>query len=418
MKDKTGLDLPEGYFWYDKSIIKAFDSDGNVHKCYRLTINDDLTMSYSVPKGYDSASNFDLVDWYQLLDMHKERIEKLEEDSLNLIRAKLEKFKGYIPLIPTSTGKDSTVTLYLTRKVVPEAQAVFNNTTLDCADTYRMAKQIPNCIMMNPKQGFYQYIKEQNIVFNRISRGCCRIFKVGEMVNQLDHDIKYLMFMGMRNQESSTRSGYEDEWINITEWGKTSWQGILPIRKWTELDIWLYIFLRNIEVNPKYKKGYSRAGCAIACSFATKSTWVLDKYFYPIMRKRWEDILREDFVSNEKWTVINSTVDEYINQAWNGGAFRKEPTQEVIDEFAKYKGIDSKLAEQYFQKYCANGCKSCSGKQRKIKDTTLIAMNLKLHGRNVSKFYCKKCLMKMHNMTEEDYQNQVNEFKKQGCDLF
>lgn len=211
---------------------------------------------------------------------------------------------------------------------------------------------------------------------------------------------------------------HEDEWVNTTEWGKTSWQGILPIRKWTELDIWLYIFLRNIEVNPKYKKGYSRAGCAIACSFATKSTWVLDKYFYPIMRKRWEDILREDFVRNEKWTVINSTVDEYINQAWNGGAFRKEPTQEVIDEFAKYKGIDSKLAEQYFQKYCANGCKSCSGKQRKIKDTTLIAMNLKLHGRNVSKFYCKKCLMKMHNMTEEDYQNQVKEFKKQGCDLF
>lgn len=135
MKDKTGLDLPEGYFWYDKSIIKAFDSDGNVHKCYRLTINDDLTMSYSVPKGYDSASNFDLVDWHQLLNMHKERIEKLEEESLNLIREKMDKFKGYIPLIPTSTGKDSTVTLYLTRKVVPNAQAVFNNTTLDCADT-------------------------------------------------------------------------------------------------------------------------------------------------------------------------------------------------------------------------------------------------------------------------------------------
>ncbi len=34
------------------------------------------------------------------------------------------------------------------------------------------------------------------------------------------------------------------------------------------------------------------------------------------MRNRWENILKEDFISNSKWLVMNCTVDEYINQAW------------------------------------------------------------------------------------------------------
>ena len=237
------------------------------------------------------------------------------------------------------------------------------------------------------------------------------------MVRQLDHNIPYLMFMGMRNGESNTRSGYGDEIIN-PEWGNTSWIGILPIRTWSELDVWLYMLDKHIEINPKYKKGYSRVGCAIACPYYTKSTWVLDKYWYPTMRKRWEDILRDDFISSSKWLVLNCTLDEYINQAWNGGVFREEPTEEVIKEYAEYSHLDENVARQYFNKYCANGCKSQSGKPKKIKEKDVIAMNMKLHGRNINKFYCKKCLMKLYNMDNEKWNSEVERFKQQGCDLF
>lgn len=192
------------------------------------------------------------------------------------------------------------------------------------------------------------------------------------MVNQLDHETPYLMFMGMRNEESNTRSGYGDEWVNEVEWGNTKWQGILPIRTWTELDVWLYTLWRDIEINPKYRKGYARVGCTISCPFYGKAIWILDKYWYPSMRERWEKILEEDFVSNNKWLVLNCTVKEYINQAWNGGVFREEPTQEVIDEYAKYNKIDSEIAKQYFNKYCSNGCKSQSGKAKKIKSKEIL----------------------------------------------
>lgn len=412
-------DLKEGYFWLDKSIIKGFDKQGNEHKFYRVKIENLLErLDCTKLKSYDNISDVDLASWQDLIELQKEHLTQLEADSLELIKEKTEKFNTYTSIIPVSMGKDSMLTCHLVRKLYPKTKAIFNNTSLDCADTYRMVKTFPNCEIMNPEKGFYQYIKEQNIIFNRISRGCCRIFKVGEMVRRLDHNKPYLMWMGMRNEESNTRSGYQDEWVNEAEWGNTCWQGILPIRKWDEIDVWLYTIWRNIEINSKYKKGYSRVGCAVSCPYYTKSTWILDKYWYPTMRNRWENILREDFISNSKWLVMNCTVDEYINQTWNGGVFRDDPTKEVIEEYAKYSNLDEKVAAQYFNKYCDNGCKSQSGKLKRIKAKDVIGMNLKYHGRNISKFYCKKCLMKMYNMDEEKWNKQVESFKQSGCDLF
>ena len=378
-----------------------------------------MKLSINRPKtGYSDIKNVELMSWSELINKNKEHISKLEETAIDLIKDKVKKFNGYIPLVPVSMGKDSMVTCYLVRKCLPDTKAIFNNTTLDCADTYLMVKKFPNCEIMSPQKGFYQYVKEDNMIPTRFARFCCRIFKVGELVNRLDHDIPYLMFMGMRNDESSTRSGYEDEWINEKEWGKTNWQGILPIRSWSELDVWLYILWRNIDINPKYKKGYSRVGCAISCPYYTKSTWILDEYWYPKMRKRWKDILKDDFITNSKWLTLNCTIEEYVNQAWNGGVFREEPNEEVIKEYALYNDLDEEVAKQYFNKYCENSCKSQSGKIKKIKSKEVIGMNLKYHGRNISKFYCKKCLMSMYDMDNNKWNNEIRKFKEQGCQLF
>ena len=210
---------------------------GQQHKFYRINITDDLKINIRIPKsGYSNISDVDLASWEDIIEMNKHHLQDIEDKAVTLIKNKMKKFNNYIPLVPISTGKDSQVTCHLVRECYPDTKAIFNNTTLDCADTYIMAKKFSNCKIMNPKQGFYQYVKEAQMIPTRFARFCCRIFKVGEMVNQLDHNTPYLMFMGMRNEESNTRSGYGDEWVNKTEWGDTKWQGILPIREWSELD--------------------------------------------------------------------------------------------------------------------------------------------------------------------------------------
>lgn len=419
--NKQLSDLKEGYFWLDNQIIKGFDKQGNIYKFYRIKVSDDLKLTIDKPKnGYSDIEQVELASWNDLIEMKKYHLLNIENEAKELIIDKMNKFNGYIPLVPVSMGKDSQVTCHLVRECYPDTKAIFNNTTLDCADTYLMAKKFPNCEIMTPKQGFYQYIKEVNVLPTRFSRFCCRIFKTGEMVKRLDHNVPYLLLMGMRNEESNTRSGYGDEIVN-PEWGNTKWQGILPIRTWSELEVWLYTLWHGIEINPKYKKGYARVGCHVACPYYTKSTWVLDKYWYPTMRARWEEILKDDFIKNKKWIVMNCTLDEYLNVAWNGGAYREEPTEEVIREFAQYNGLDvgdTKVAAQYFNKYCSNGCKSKSGKLKKIKDRDTISMNMKFHGREVEKFLCKKCFMKLYEMDEDKWNWWIERYKQDGCALF
>lgn len=414
LRDTSGEELPylkEGFFWLDKQIIKGFDNQLVEHKFYRVKVSDNLeNVEILKLKSYEDPSEVDLIDWKTMVDIKENHLREIEHEALYLIGEKIKNYDTYTPIIPVSMGKDSMVTCHLVRQLYPNTKAIFNNTSLDCADTYRMVKTFPNCEIFTPEEGFYPWQKRVNWIPSRIRRGCCSIFKVGAMIDNLDKNENILFFMGMRNQESNTRSGYGDEIIN-PEWGKTNWQGILPIREWSEIDVWLYIMWKNIEINPKYKKGYSRVGCAIACPFYGKSTWVLDKYWYPTMRKRWENILTEYFINNKGWITFNCTLQEYLTQAWNGGTFRDEPTQEVIDEFVEYTGINKHIALQYFNKKCC-----CCDKR--IKHKEVLSMNLKINGRQINKFYCKKCLMKEFNWTQEDWDKQVTLFKAQGCALF
>lgn len=56
------LPLFEGYYWLDKQIIKAFDHSGTLHKLYRITVNDDLSISY---KKYPQKRDFQPESWLE-----------------------------------------------------------------------------------------------------------------------------------------------------------------------------------------------------------------------------------------------------------------------------------------------------------------------------------------------------------------
>jgi phosphoadenosine phosphosulfate reductase len=405
LKD-NGVDLPieEGYYWLDNQIIKAYDTKGNLHKIARLKIDNELNITYKLfPKNF-----LEIEHWNDTISRNKVKLMERERESLKIIEEKLQQYKNYKPIISISDGKDSTLVEYLFKTISTKVRIVFCNTSLDCADTYKHIKSRNDVEILNPKDGFYQWIKN-NIIPTRFGRGCCSIFKEGETINYFNKDEKYVFFLGMRNEESNTRSNYEDEWKN-KKWGNRDWIGVLPIRKWSEEEVWLYTLWKSLYINTKYKKGYSRVGCAIACPFYSKSTWALDKYWYPKIYKRWHDILEKDFVDNYKWTKLNCTLKEY-HTCWNGGLLREKPTEEVIKEFAEYKGLDIEIAKKYFN----HTCKICN---KNVNKSEVIAMNLKLLGRNIDTYLCKKHLMEFLEINKEQWDRYVKEFKESGCSLF
>lgn len=407
----------EDKLWIDRLIIRGISKNGEVKKICRLKVTDELEYEY---KFYsDIPKNEELETWEETYLRIYDEISDKEIESNKIIKEVVTKYynDGYSIIIPTSMGKDSKLTEYLYNQSVGyiEKEIIFNNTTMDSAEVYREVLSRPEINIVTVKnsdgtnKSFYNMVKKHGLP-NRTLRWCCDHFKEGGTAQYMNGRDNLLLIMGMRNEESSTRSNYDFLWKNI-QWENDTWQGLLPIRKWTELELWLYTIHNNIPINQKYKMGYSRVGCAIACPFYTKSTWVLDKYWYPTQFKRFHNILDEDFTKGEKWCRLNCTQKEYHTN-WNGGLIRKEPTKEVIEEFCEYKGFDNiKLAEQYFSKDCIE-----CGKSVRKKDE--IAMNLKLMGRGINKFKCKKCLMKDNNWTKQDWDNQVERFKEQGCSLF
>lgn len=317
-------------------------------------------------------------------------------------------------------GKDSKLVEYLLRKVTTDYRIIFNNTTCDSVDVYKEVKSRPEIEIVTPKDkngnnlSLYQLSKECGIA-SRHSRWCCSIFKEGAIKEYLCDEKNIIEYLGMRNEESATRANYEFE-KKDDRFDKT-WHIFLPIRKWTEFELWLYTIHNNIPINTKYLKGYSRVGCHIVCPFYTKSTWVLDKYWYISQYNRFHKIIENDFIKNEKWCRMNCTLDEY-HLNWNGGQVREQPTEDVIKEFMQYKGLDNiNLAKQYFSKTC---CKTENHpkKPKNVYKKDEVAMNLKMFGRGINKFMCKSCMMKEFNWTKEDWDKQVERFKEQGCALF
>lgn len=398
------LDLQEGYCWLDRQIIKAYDTKGKLQKIARLHIDDNLNISYSKYKKKISG----IESWQDTIKRNESHLINRQVEAIDVIQKTYMKYSDHEPIVLISGGKDSSTTDDIVQNYLFKSQRIFSNTSLGCADEYKYINSLENTKIIKPDMGFYKWIYD-NIIPTRFSRGCCTYFKEGSMIDKLDSNKKYLFFMGMRNQESKDRSEYGDEWKN-EKWGKRNWIACLPIREWSEEDVWLYILWKGLNFSPKYRKGYARVGCAIACPFYTKSTWVLDKYWYPKMYKRWHDILEKDFIQNYKWTRLNCTLEEY-HTCWNGGQLRPEPTLEVVHEFAYYKCISPKEAEKYFN----HTCKEC-GKKVIKKDE--IAMNLKMLGRNIEEYFCKKHLMKYLGINKEQWKNYISDFKQQGCNLF
>lgn len=405
LKQKLNIDIPEETCWMSRMYIFSFDK--NTKEKIILYKIKAKQMELTLHKDYQNLDK-ELLTWQDIIITEKENLESKEKESLKIIKDALNKYQNYKINICVSGGKDSTVISYLVRQIDSSIYNIFNNTTLDSAQTYKYLKSIYKTCIINPKKSFYNWIKKSNFIPTRLGRGCCRLFKEEPMYSSFDEKTKHLLFYGMKNSESFRRVDYKTEWRH-KEWKTKNWIGILPIRKWTDSDVWLYILWKNLKFNEIYTYGYNRVGCIVACPFRTDYESILDKKYFPKLYDRWQKILYKDFIDNKKWPKINCSIEEYLKGAWKGVLFRKEPTKEVIVEFAKYKNLNYEVAEKYFNKKC-----SC-GKKITINDA---ALSMKFFGRKINTFICIDCMSKIQGVTKKELLEKIEDFKQQGCDLF
>lgn len=395
----------ENYLWVDSRAYRAFDKNGLEIKFGRKIENIKLeTENLMTHKEY--------CDYYYD-NFTKEKVERERE---RLARYLYENSYDEI-IISVSGGKDSTVMEHMTRDIYEflNHRILFGNTSNETHYTYKYVKDTygKKLEIANPKEGFNNWCVRIGFIPTKFGRACCSIFKEGNITPHLQNSYnkKLLHLCGIRRDESANRSTYDQirkgKWEN--KLAQENWNMYLPIIDFDDLDIWSYIISKNIEFNQLYKFGYSRVGCT-NCAYRSDYELDLNKHFLPAYSNNWNKILKKVFISEGLAITLNCTLQEYLDGEWRGLSIRTEPTEEVIEDFAKHKGITVDEARKYFKK------NRCDCGKRLSKD--VIGLNMKLLGRNTEGRMCLKCLAQFLETDIKSLKKQIEDFKQSGCNLF
>ena len=381
--------------------------------------------------------NYTLEEEYEVA---REQLEVKVKQSIQMTKEYTLKNLDKKIFVSISGGKDSDVMKHIVDIAFNELREeginvdynlIAFNTSNDTAETYKHLKQHHKMTKENiisPEVGFYQWIVDKKNYFTptRFVRNCCSTYKEGQLTKIMGKKEDTLTFLGMRSPESVKRKDYD---FDLNEAQKKigkkpnvpeNWLRFLPIVKWTDAEVWLYILNRKMKYNDMYNKGFNRIGCLI-CPYQSDVVELLIKNHYPKQWKRWVDILAKGYEiygveRRLKWDLL-----EWCEGGrWKSATSKeselttKKATPERVKELAELKGISEEMAVKYFKKECSCGKKL---------NPTEIAMFLKLTGRYENQednrqYLCKKCLSEFLGITTKEYKEKAIEFTQGGCELF
>lgn len=203
-----------------------------------------------------------------------------------------------IAYIAFSGGKDSVALLDLCHRVLPlSVPVIFSDTDMELPDTYKVWEEIQT---RYPEREFICARAGTSALENwrtfappsRTIRWCCSVHKSTPALMCLKYKlhkaaVRVMAFVGVRGDESYSRSFYED----AKDGAKNASQlNRMPILDWGAHELWLYILANDLLVNCAYKKGLTRVGCLMCPESSEKYEWFVDKA-YPRLLKPYNDII-------------------------------------------------------------------------------------------------------------------------------
>jgi len=203
--------------------------------------------------------------WNDAVKANEEILNMFEEKALSFIR-NVAKNHGRPVTVAFSGGKDSLVTLLLVLKALGRNfRVLFADTGVEFPETVaytkRLVKQLGLDLLEEKVDSnvFWKLVEEFGPP-GRDYRICCKGCKLGPLTKLIKENFPNgcLTFVGQRSYESEAR--FREPKISVNPWvlGQIA---AYPIKNWTALHVWLYIFKEGVEYNPLYEKGLSRIGC-------------------------------------------------------------------------------------------------------------------------------------------------------------
>lgn len=196
-----------------------------------------------------SESKEDLKTLVETLNF-KQKVER----SLSLISEAYQKY-GDSLVVANSLGKDSVVVWDLAKKVSPKIKGFIVTTRFKPKETVAFMNQE---VARYPELSVYKNDAEiAKELYRTDPDQCCEILKV-EPVKRALHEMKVSCWVtGLRCTEGRTRTDYRE--VEERDKGLVK---LNPILIWKEREVWQYLALYEVKVNPLYKQGYRSLGCS------------------------------------------------------------------------------------------------------------------------------------------------------------
>lgn len=178
--------------------------------------------------------------------------EKLDR-SLGLIEEAYKKY-GDALVVANSLGKDSVTVWSLAKKVSPKIRGFIVTTRFKPQATIEFMNFLVN---KYPELKVFKsddYIEDE--LYKTNPDKCCDILKVQPTRDAIEQMNVECWVTGLRCTEGRTRVDFKE----VEERDK----GLIklnPILIWYEREIWQYLALNNVDVNPLYGEGYRSLGC-------------------------------------------------------------------------------------------------------------------------------------------------------------
>ncbi|MEZ4288946.1 MAG: sulfate adenylyltransferase subunit CysD [Polyangiales bacterium] len=208
------------------------------------------------------------------LDQRLSHLRQLEAESIHIIREAAAEFDN--PVMMYSIGKDSTVMLRLAQKAFAPGPLPFPLLHVDTTWKFKDMYKFRDDVARQPGIEMIVYVNEEGRAagmnpFDYGSNKYTTIMKTEGLKQALDKYKFDCAFGGARRDEEKSRAkerifSFRDEFhqwdpknqrpelwnIYNAKIKKGQNVRVFPLSNWTELDVWLYLWLENVPVVPLY----------------------------------------------------------------------------------------------------------------------------------------------------------------------
>lgn len=184
------------------------------------------------------------------------------ERSLHLIEQAYGAYGDQL-VVANSLGKDSVAVWHLAKRVSPDIRGFVVTTRFKPEETVEfMNREVARCPELRV------YSSEQTIpaeLYRTDPDRCCDILKVEPTRRAIEEMDVACWVTGLRCTEGRTRTEFQEVEERDKDLVKLN-----PILIWHEREVWQYLALNRVPVNPLYAKGYRSLGCS-PCTRITAS---------------------------------------------------------------------------------------------------------------------------------------------------